>query len=199
MPSSAERLFRAARRLHRRSGAGLELPPLLFFTDPLRTPDPVAIARRLPRGAGVVYRSFGASDRNRMARALQRVCRLRGLKLLIGADAVLARRIGADGVHLPERLLRPGKAPPTTHLLTAAAHSARALRRAALCKAQAAVLSPVFASASPSAGTPLGPRRARALVAGIRPLPVYALGGIKARHAPIGCFCGLAAIGALRT
>ena len=42
----------------RKGGARKSLPNLLFFTDPVRTPDPEAIARRLPRGAGVVVRAF---------------------------------------------------------------------------------------------------------------------------------------------
>ena len=41
---------------------GKLLPRLFFFTDPIRTPDPARILTRLPRGAGVVYRAFGAAD-----------------------------------------------------------------------------------------------------------------------------------------
>ena len=40
-----------------------------MFTDPDRTPDPVALARQLPRGTGLVYRAFGAPDRALFARA----------------------------------------------------------------------------------------------------------------------------------
>ena len=55
-----ERLWRAARRLRAgRKAAGDRLPPLLFFTDPDRTPSPETVMKRLPRGAGVVFRPFG--------------------------------------------------------------------------------------------------------------------------------------------
>lgn len=188
-------MFRAARLLQRRVGAPRALPPLLFMTDPARCPDPVRIAARLPRGAGVVFRAFGAPDALQTARALARMCRRRGLALLIGADHRLARRCGADGLHLPERALRR----PVLHapgLLTAAAHTARALRRAKHAGARAALLSPVFPSKSASAKAPLGLRQARAM-ARCAKLPVYALGGVKLGRVPIGPFCGLAVVEAL--
>jgi len=189
-------LAREARRLNRDAGAG-SLPFLLAFTDPVRTPDPLALAARLPRGAGLVYRHFGAADRFEAAANLARLCRARGLKLLIGGDPELARAVKADGVHWPEARLpayRLGFA-----LETAAAHGPRALRRARAVGMDAAVLSPVFASASPSAGAALGARRA-GLWARQAGLPVYALGGVHARTAAAlrgRGFAGAAAIEAL--
>ncbi len=41
---------------------GSALPPMLFFTDPERTPSPERVMERLPRGAGVVFRAFGRPD-----------------------------------------------------------------------------------------------------------------------------------------
>ena len=105
--------------------------------------------------------------------------------MLAGADPILARAIGAGGVHLPERsshlaaatrLGRPG------WIVTAAAHDARAIRRAFAAGADAVLVSPVFESRSPSAGRPLGPTRFAALVRAARG-PVYALGGINAATA----------------
>ena len=119
---------------------------------------------------------------------------MRGLVLLIGAEPMLAQRIRADGAHLPERMGR--KPRPALPIVTIAAHSGAALRRAAHLGADAAVLSPVFKSRSPSAGRPLGRRRAAAMAARAG-LPVYALGGIAPGATPIGRFCGVAAIEAL--
>lgn len=170
------------------------LPRLWFFTDPARTPDPVAVARTLPRGTAVVYRHFGAADRLEVATALRR---LPGVVLLIGADPGLAELIGADGVHLPERLAAHTarlKRRRPRWLITVAAHSARALRLAA--GADAAVLSPVYGSRSPSAGAPLGVARA-ALLARTAPVPVIALGGVthlRARALARRGFAGAAGI-----
>jgi thiamine-phosphate pyrophosphorylase len=131
----------------------------------------------------VVYRGFGARDAVATGRRLVRAAHAAGVLLLAGADPALAARIGADGVHLPERLAHriPGvrRARPGW-LVTCAAHSAAALLAAR--SADAAVLSPVFPSASPSAGRPLGPLRFAALLSGAR-LPVYALGGVNGRTA----------------
>lgn len=82
--------------------------------------------------------------------------------------------------------------------MTMAAHGAEGLAAAAKAKANAVILGPVFESASPSAGEPLGIAKFTELVAAAT-LPVYALGGVTAKNAEeligSGC-CGIAAIGA---
>lgn len=186
-----------AARLNREAGRP-PIPSLYFFTDPKRIPDPERIAERLPRGAAVVFRHFGAADRFEAADRLARICRARGLKLLIAADPALAARVGADGVHWPEKRL-PGRRSGFA-LETAAAHGPRGLGRAAAAGLDACVLGPVFPSRSASAGRPLGPVQAGRLATGVR-LPVIALGGVNAGTAKrlIGRgFAGIAAVEALR-
>ncbi len=161
------------------------LPPLFFVTDPARTPDPAAIAAHLPKGSGVIYRAFGASDAPLVARDLRQIADARGLILLIGADERLAAAVGADGVHLPQRLVGLGRrlrARRPGWILTGAAHGACALKAAERADLDAALTSPVFASRSPSAHGQLGAIRFASLVRGTR-LPVYALGGVNSRTA----------------
>ena len=190
------RLIAVSRTLSRRKAPGKALPFLFAVTDPERTPDPVRLAELLPRGAGLIYRAFGAAQAPELARRLARIAARRGLVLLIGAGEP---RLARYGVHLPERMAgkaRRFKAPG--RLVTAAAHGAAAIRRARLAGADAVLISPVFESASPSAGRPLGRLRFRALVLGAG-LPVYALGGVDAKTAPqlLGSgAAGLAAVGA---
>ncbi len=186
-----------AARLNREAGRPA-IPALYFFTDPARTPDPVAIAERLPRGSAVVFRHFGRPERFELARALGRVCRVRALKLLIAADPLLAERIGADGVHWPESLAprHRGRFP----LEIAAAHSRRAILRASAAGFDACVLAPVFKSRSPSASRPLGIVQASAIIRNAE-IPVVALGGVNAhtaRQLTGRGFAGLAAVDALR-
>ncbi|MEZ5939651.1 MAG: thiamine phosphate synthase [Hyphomonadaceae bacterium] len=161
---------------------GERLPPAWFLTDPARTPDPVAIVGRLPAGWGVIYRSFGAPDRFDLGRRLKAVCARRRLRLLVSADPELAMRIGADGVHWPEALARPRGLRRRGWIETCSAHGRRSIERAARLGFDAAILSAVFPSRSPSAGDPIGPGRFRSLAA-TAPLPVYALGGVTARTA----------------
>lgn len=196
----AFRLMSSARRRALRSDE--RLPPLLAFTDPARTPDPIALARALPRGAGLVYRAFGAADARAVGEALAAICRRRGVLFLVGLDAALARAIKADGVHLPERNARPLRRRRAGWIVTAAAHGPSGLARAARIGAKAAVLSPIFPSRSPSAAKPIGPWRAGHWARRAN-LPVYALGGVNARtikRLPPGAFTGVAAIdGVFRT
>lgn len=201
--SPAHRLAILARRMRGARGHGL--PALLAFTDPERSGDLATLARAMPRGAALVYRAFGAPDAAAQARALLSVCRRRGVRVLIGADAALAKAVRADGVHLPERALtaawRVGGAKrwPKHWFVTAAAHSPRALARAAQAGVDAVVLSPVFASRSASAGAPLGERRARIWALQAK-TPVYALGGVTTRtipRLPRGVFAGVAAVDGL--
>ena len=162
----------------------------------------MALAAGLPRGAGIILRLFGAWDGEATARGVR--ARSAGAPLLIGADAGLARRIGADGVHLPQRLAhharrlkraRPG------WLVTAAAHDLASARRAAAFGADAVILSVVFESRSATAGRPMGSLRFGALTRKID-APVYALGGVHGRNIRrlLGSRAiGIAAVDAFRT
>lgn len=199
----ASGLAREAAKVSRdevRPGPGL--PPLLFFTDPDRTPRPWETAARLPVGAGVVFRSFGGADARETAMRLRDATRRRDGLLLIGLDAELAEAVEADGVHLPERALDLAPALAASRpdwRLTGAVHDAERLR--GLKGLDAAVLSPVFPAGGASRSKPaLGPAAFRAAVVGAA-CPVYALGGIDAANASglkgSGA-CGLAAIGAIQ-
>jgi thiamine-phosphate pyrophosphorylase len=197
LEETAARLGRAARR---RKPDARRLPHLYFLTDPARTPDPARVMLRLPRGAAVIYRAFGRVDLLDEARALRALARARGLVFLVGADARLAARLQADGVHLPERLMRLAPALRRRRprwLITAAAHGARATAQAARLGLDAVLVSVVFASRSQSAGRAMGPLRFAARARAAR-LPVIALGGVDARTARrlLGSGAhGLAAIG----
>lgn len=175
-------------------------PPLLVFTDPIRLPRPWEIVEHLPPGAGLVYRAFGAGDAVAVAERLRTITRERGVVLLIGMDADLADRVGADGVHLPERCLSAayalgGKRPDW--LLTGAVHSVEAAERAR--DLDAVVLSPIFPAGGTSAARPALGLDALAEACRRSAVPVYALGGIDADLAETltdSGACGIAGIDA---
>ena len=147
----------------------------------------------------VVYRAFGAPDRLAVARRLRRITRRLGLKLLIGSDWRLAAAVGADGVHLPQRLMRG--APDLRRrrpgwLISAAAHDAAAIVAGNRMGLDALLVSAVFPIRSPSAGRALGPLRFAALTIRSR-APVIALGGVNdvtARRLRSSGAAGLAAV-----
>ncbi|WP_454761948.1 thiamine phosphate synthase [Caulobacter segnis] len=200
--SELEVLSSAAAAFPPRTARGKTLPALLFFTDPARVSNPEAVAERLPTGAGIVFRAFGAEDAVDQGRRLRAIADARGLILLAGAHASLAEGIGADGLHLPEASVAAIPRLRAEHarwLITAAAHDVLAVQAAERAGADAVVVSPVFPSNSPSAGEPLGIEGLKALVAATT-LPVYALGGVRARTVTqlIGSgIVGIAAVEAL--
>lgn len=206
MRSDAEILWEVASGLARDaaevSRGGRRPPPLLFFTDPERTPRPWETAERLPRGAAVVFRSFGAFDALETAGRLRDATAGRGCALLIGLDAALAEAVGADGVHLPERALDQAeglKAARPDWLVTGAVHSAGALSAAGAL--DAAVLSPVLPAGGASADRPALGLEAFARLVRSAPCPVYALGGLNAgnAHGLVGSgACGLAGVSAIQ-
>jgi thiamine-phosphate pyrophosphorylase len=195
MTTALDVLWRASLKLSRRGPREKRLPPLLFFTDPLRTPAPERTLAALPSGSAIVFRAFGAADAIASGGRLAQLARKRRVLLFVGADAALARALRADGVHLPERSAhRAGvvRRLRRRFIVTAAAHSLPAIRRARHAGVDAVVLSPVFPSASPSAGRPLGPLRFERLVR-LAGTPVYGLGGVSA--ATVRRLAGSRAIG----
>ncbi len=201
MPANVDALHRMAAQLRAAAGSpraanGSALPALVLVTDESRLTDPVAASRRLPAGAAVLLRHYDHPERAAIARALRDVCRARDLVLWVGGDVALARSVGASGVHLPERMLAGWQRGSWTGTVTAAAHSAAALRAAKSAGADAAILSPVFITASHRDATPLGVPGAARLIAAAE-LPVYVLGGISTANAATLVGCGAAGIAAL--
>jgi len=174
---------------------------MLFFTDPQRTPHPGVTARNLPTGAGIVYRHFGAEDAGAVAGELKLISLERGLVFMIGADIDLAERVGAHGVHLPERDLDQAGRLATAHpgwILTGTVHDPDTM--ADLSALTAVILSPVFAAGGASAGKSPWGVKTLAAFASRQDRPVYGLGGIGPGNVGdlIGSgSCGLAAIGAI--
>jgi len=178
LPKAASNLKRRARHSH------AALPALWLVTDETRLTSPVAAVMKLPRGSGVIFRHYGAHDRSALSQTLFNLCRQRGLTLLIAGDWALAARIGADGLHLAEHAARGGLSAGAAlwlrhrnRILTVAAHGPGGLRRAKRLNAQAAILAPVFATASHPGGAHLGAVRTARYVRDAT-LPVIALGGV---------------------
>ncbi len=193
------------RRAHRRKKRGrLRFPALWLMTDEDRLPNPAIALAHLPRGAGLILRHYNAAGRVAIATQLSRLCRHRGVMLLIAGDWRLASHVGAAGVHLAEHAARAGLPAggrlwrrENCKLLTVAAHGNKGLRRAVELHATAAILAPIFKTASHPGRAPLGLTRAAALIRQTA-VPVVALGGINTstirglRHS--GC-AGVAGIG----
>lgn len=184
----------------------VRLPARWLVTDARRLSDPLPAIRQLQRGDGVLFRHYELPPAKRLALARQVavLCRQRGLVLVVAGDARLARAVAADGLHLPQALIRQAATARRAGLglVTAAVHDPGAIARAARCGIGAVLVSPVFATASHPGAEPLGVLRFAALTTQTRRrgLSVYALGGItpesfaRLRGLPLA---GYAAIGSL--
>jgi thiamine-phosphate pyrophosphorylase len=149
------------------------------MTDSRRLKNPLAAAITLAPGSAVILRHYDDSDRFGLAQELIALCRPRHIYVLVAGDARIALAAGADGLHLPEAMLARRNQPlRPSMLLSVAAHSPRALAKAATTGADFALLSPVFPTQSHPEGRAIGVLRFSAW-AKKAALPVYGLGGIN--------------------
>ena len=166
-----------------------------LLSDPSRLPDPTPLLGRLPRGAAVLLR--GAAPE--VAERVGRLCRVRGLVLLVSGDGRLALRLGA-GLHVPDRAATRGLLPFLLNRrrfwLSAALHGRVGLARARRLGADVVLVSPVFPTASHPGAPALGPLRWAAL-ARAAGRPAVARGGMsrhRMRRLPRGLAAGWAGI-----
>ncbi|NIJ43300.1 thiamine-phosphate pyrophosphorylase [Parvibaculum indicum] len=181
--NKASPLARAARRLNA-DGA----PALIGMTDPVRLPDPERALAALPPGNILIWRAYGQRLGRDEIRHVARLAENRNCLLLLAGQPRLA--IHAHGMHLPEYalidpltdgyLMDPQERGPG-FIVTAAAHSRSAIRRAAQRGVDAVLLSPVFPTQSHPGAAHLGTVRLASLArhAAALGLASYALGGVS--------------------
>jgi len=157
------------------------LPALWLISDARNDAALEAALAALPRGSGLIYRHYHLDGPERLARfrQLRRAAKARGHCVVLADSALTAREWGADGIYGAPRSLWPRRA-GLLHLATA--HSLAELGLAARLRADAALLSPVFATRSHPGGGVLGAVRFR-LLARQADVPVIALGGMSAARA----------------
>lgn len=136
-----------------------QLPQRWLFTD-VRLGDAVlAAAAALPPGSGIVIRDDDRApgDRWRLVRRLARIAKARNLVLLLAGPPALARRWGADGVHLRRHHVKQAAQTHRLGLIVSMpvhdAREARAAHRTGVC---IAFVSPLHPTRSHPGATPLG-------------------------------------------
>jgi thiamine-phosphate pyrophosphorylase len=144
------------------------LPRLWLMTDARLAGGLIGAARRLPEGAGIVFRHYWLEEGERRA-LFDRVRKAAPTALLLLAGpADQARAWGADGSHGPGRGFGLRSAP---------VHGPAQIRAAERAGAALLFLSPVYATRSHPDARPLGLARF-AWLARRTALPVIALGGM---------------------
>jgi len=120
-----------------------------------------------------------------------------GARALLNGDVELARRVGADGVHLTSAALARLHERPAMDLVGASCHDERELARAQALGADFAVLGPVQPTPSHPEAAGIGWSRFAALVRDCT-LPVYALGGLKRDGLEQAWRCGAHGVALMR-
>ena len=119
------------------------------------------------------------ADCERFARAVVERCHAAGALAVVNGDAALARRIGADGLHLPARSLMAADGRPDFEWVGASCHSRAELEQAAALELDYALLGAVRPTQSHPERASLGWPAFGELIVRL-PLPVFALGGLSA-------------------
>lgn len=137
------------------------------------------------------------ADLARFCREVVARCHAAGAKVLVNGDIDLARESGADGIHLPGRMLMQAGQKPDLPLVGASIHNAQELARAEQLDCDFAVLGAVQATRTHPDIAPLGWEGFQA-VAKRATLPVFALGGLGLRDAPVARRHGAHGVAMLR-
>ncbi|NPB08362.1 MAG: thiamine phosphate synthase [Aquificae bacterium] len=162
----------------------MELPRLYAITDRKKYGDDFlgTLRKILERGVRMVQlreKDLPARDLYELALKVRELTKEYGAILLINERFDVARAVGAEGVHLPERSFPPSvvKRLFPDMIVGFSAHSLEGVLYAQKEGADFVTLSPIFKTSSHPEAEPLGPgvlreasRRAS--------IPIYALGGI---------------------
>ena len=172
-------------------------PRLILITDPSYADEHVdavikTVSRAIdPSSFAVQLRDKAASPTRLRTRAfeLRRLTRDLDVGLIVNGDAALGHEVGADGLHLPSS--SNGAA---FGWVSVAAHEDADVARASSAGADAALVSPIFAT--PGKPPPRG-TLAIARVAHL-PLAIYALGGVDASNAAACAKAGAYGVAVIR-
>lgn len=133
----------------------------------------------------------------RFATDVVRLAHARGARVLVNADAGVAQRAGADGVHLTSTQLKQFDRRPESGLVGASCHDTDELARAQALGADFAVLGPVRPTPSHPGAAGMGWERFAVLLRDCT-LPVYALGGLRPSDLEAAWRCGAHGISMMR-
>jgi len=178
------------------------VPHFYMMSCQERLPDPRTVVDSLPIGTAIILRNTDPQKLEHLARSVLPHAHRRGLKVLLANNVRLALKLGADGVHLSEKTARCGPRRHVSHqldfLISAAAHSKRAIWWAQQANADVVLLSPVFATRSHVNGKPLGLLRTLRLAqtCSVRCIALGGIDALSARRLKHKSIYGLAAIGA---
>jgi thiamine-phosphate pyrophosphorylase len=124
------------------------------------------------------------------------VAQARGVPVLVNTRTDIALACGAQGVHLPSDSPSPERIRaivPAGFLIGVSCHNVDELQRVAREGADFAVYGPIFPTRSHPDAQPIGLDALAAATRAVR-LPIYALGGVTEKNAPMCIVAGAAGV-----
>lgn len=168
--------------------------PPFFFTDLRKIPDIEKTIKNLPKNSHIIIREYNLDKNSRevFAKKVSALARARSLKIIVGKDFELARKIKADGIHfsdfdnLPIQFFKQ-KSFPKKFIFSFASHSYKSFLKAQKTKADLIFISPIFATTSHLNSPSFGINNLRKIVAkNKKPNQIIAaLGGVKSDNIKI--------------
>lgn len=157
------------------------LPTMFFFTDRKKIKNIFLVIEKLPENSAVIIREYDLSfeEKEKFARKILEIARLRNLRIFVGKDLKLAKKVRADGVHFSDqdKNLKAYQIPKNM-LISYSCHDRRSLKNAKKLKANLVFYSPIFKTNSHPNQKPKGLYLLRNF-ARCNYIPTYALGGIN--------------------
>ena len=185
--------------LRYRSGLVKNLPKMFFFTDRKKFADIFETISALPKNTAIIIREYDLSADQRLvfAQKVITVAKKKKLKVLVGKDYDLARKIGADGVHFSDRDQKViAKNKNHKMLLSYSCHSSASIIKSKKLNADLVFYSPIFMSTSHPDQRPAGLCALRKFVMK-SVVPVYALGGVNENNIKSLINAGVAGVGGI--
>jgi 8-oxo-dGTP diphosphatase len=142
-------------------------------------------------------KNLPAAQRLWFAEAVRQLARSHGALLVINDDEVLARRIGADGLHLSSARLAACQQRPDFEWVGASCHGIEEITRAGELGLDYALLGPVLPTPTHPEASGMGWAAFASQLAG-NTLPVFALGGMKTEMMAEAQACGAHGLALMR-
>jgi 8-oxo-dGTP diphosphatase len=182
----------------------LELPPVYGITCAGEVGGQAAFMPRLERALQAGLRLVQVREKQlppaqllEFGATVVQSARRAGARVLLNGTPELAAQSGADGVHLTAARLMQAQRRPDEEWCGASCHDAAELARAVELKLDFVVVGPVAATPTHPAARPLGWPRFAKLIQDY-PLPVYAIGGMRAKDLESAWRCGAHGVAMVR-
>jgi thiamine-phosphate pyrophosphorylase len=163
----------------------------VFFTDRNKVKDFEKTIKNLPKNSAIIIREYDLDEKNReiFAKKIASLARSQGLKILVGKDFALAKKIKADGIHfsdfdkLPLLFLKK-KSFPKNFIFSFSCHNLKSILKIKKFSPDIIFISPIFPTSSHAGSKSLGLKNLAKITLKTKNPDyfLYALGGINLQN-----------------